>query len=74
LRTFYRQKLLTSIAAQLVWPYSGDPNLNEAFLPLIHSNFSRKVRFPGSTPRSRLLMELLKAVSQEKSLMGTALS
>jgi len=26
LRTFYRQKLVSSIAAQLVWPYSGGPN------------------------------------------------
>ena len=26
LRTFYRQKLLTSIAAQWIWPYSGPPN------------------------------------------------
>jgi len=26
LRTFYRRKLLISIAAQLVWPYSGGPN------------------------------------------------
>jgi excinuclease ABC subunit A len=34
LRTFYRQKLMTSIAAQWIGPYSGSPTYTGAFDPI----------------------------------------